>query len=145
MAERETCPKSLMERSKGCQELGCCLAVSCVSKMIGPFSGVPCPPFYRPRGEQGLQMRDRGKKPKVEKVLRESRVFLFPCDCPANMADRVRDGMFADPDRAMPRPPSASGCIPSYIGGRCGVPESQAVTLRGVDGEVTVRLSLWMM
>ena len=55
-------------------------------------------------------------KPKVEKVLRESRVFLFPCDCPANMADRVRDGVFADPYRAMPWPLSASGCVPSYAG-----------------------------
>ena len=34
--------------------------MSCPSK-IGPHSGEPCPPFYRPRGEQGLQMRERGK------------------------------------------------------------------------------------
>ena len=40
------------------------------------------------------------KKPKVEKVLRGSRVFLSPCACPAVMADRVRDGVFADPYRA---------------------------------------------
>ena len=62
MVERGTGPKSLMERLKGCQELDCCLAVwvMCVES-IHPFSGVPCPPFYRPRGEQGLQMGEREK------------------------------------------------------------------------------------
>ena len=78
----------------------------------------------------------------VEKVLRGSRVFLFPCAYLTNMADHVRDGMFADPYRAVPWPPSATGCVPSYTSGWCGVSESQAVTLRGVDGEVTIRLSL---
>ena len=87
-------------------------------------------------------MGETGEKPKVEKVLRESRVFLFLCACPANMADHVRDGVFADPYRAVPWPLSASGCVPSYTDGWCGVPESRAVTLRGVDGEVTIRPSL---
>ena len=81
-------------------------------------------------------------KPKVEKVLRESRVFLFPCDCPANMADHVRDGVFADPYRAVPWPLSASGCVPSNANRWCGVSEGQAATLRGVDREVTIRPSL---
>ena len=87
-------------------------------------------------------MGERGKKPKVEKVLRGNRVFLLLRACPANMADHVRDGMFADPHRAMPWPHSASGCIPSYIDGRCGVLESRVVTLQGVDEEVTIRPSL---
>ena len=42
--------------------LGCVLCV----ELIRPLSGVPCPPFYRPREEQELQMGERGKKPKVE-------------------------------------------------------------------------------
>ena len=74
-----------------------------------------------------------------------SRVFLSPCACPANMADRVRDGVFADPHRAVPWPHSASECVPSYIDGRCDVSKSRAVTLRGVDGEVTIRPSLQIM
>ena len=67
-------------------------------------------------------MRKR-KKPKVEKVLRENRVFLFPYACPANMADHVRNGVFIDPYRAMPWPLVASGRIPSYTGGWCDMPE----------------------
>ena len=55
MSERGTGPKSLIERSKGHQELGCCLVVSCVSKPIGLSGGVPYPPFYRPRGCRGYR------------------------------------------------------------------------------------------
>ena len=87
-------------------------------------------------------MGEIGKNQRVEKVLRTSRVFLSPYACVADMADRVRDGMFADPYRAMPWPHSASGYVPSYTGGRCGVLGSQAVTLRRVDGEVTIHSSL---
>ena len=87
-------------------------------------------------------MGERGKNQKVEKVLRGSRVFLFPYACPANMVDHVRHGMFIDPYRAVPWPLAASGCVPSYTGGRCDVPESRVVTLQGVDGEVTIRPSL---
>ena len=87
-------------------------------------------------------MGEKGKKSKVEKVLRGSRVFLFLCACPANMADRVRDGVFADPYRAVPWLLSASGCVPSYAGGWCSVLEGQVATLRGVDGEVTLCPSL---
>ena len=47
-------------------------------------------------------MGEREKKPKVEKVLRGSWVFLFPCAYPANMVDCVRDGVFVDPYRAVP-------------------------------------------
>ena len=64
MVERGTSPKYLMERSKGCQELGCCLAVCCVSKMIDqklvPLVGCHALPFID-QGEQGLQMGERGK------------------------------------------------------------------------------------
>ena len=103
--------------------------------------GSPALPFIDQGGARVTNGRKR-KKPKVEKVLRESRVFLFPCACPANMVDRVRDGVFADPDRVVPWPLSASECIPSYVGEWRGVSESQAATLRGVDGEVTLRPSL---
>ena len=134
-------PKSLMKRSKGRQELGCCLAMSCLSKRSVPLVGCPALPFIDQGGSRGYRW-EKEEKPKVEKVLRGSRVFLFLCTYPANMADPVRDGMFANPYRAMPWPPSASGCVPSYTGGWCGVPESPVVTLRGVDGEVTIRPSL---
>ena len=120
MVERGTCPKSLMERSKGRQELGCCLAVCCVSKTIDqklvPLVGCPALPFID-QGGAGVTDGRKRKKPKVEKVLRGSRVFLFLCACPASMADRVRDGVFADPYRAVPWLVSASGCISSYAGG----------------------------
>ena len=145
MVERGICPKSLMERSKGRQELGCCLTVCCVSKTIDqksvPLVGCPALPFIDQGGARVIYGRKR-KKPKVEKVLQGSRVFLFPCVCLANMADHVRDGVFADPYRAVPWPLSASGCVPSYASGWCGVLEGQAATLRGVDGEVTLRPSL---
>ena len=54
--------------------------VLCV-KTIGPFSGVPRPPFYRPRGEQGLQMAAIGKNKGRESP---SRVlgFSFPLSLP---------------------------------------------------------------
>ena len=60
--ERGTCSKSLMERSKGYQELGCYLAVSvmCV-ELIRPLSGVPCPSFYRPRGSRGYRWEKEKK------------------------------------------------------------------------------------
>ena len=117
------------------------LCVELISQKLGPFSGVPCPPFYRPRGAGVTDGRKR-KKPKVGKVLRGSRVFLFPCACPTNLAEYVRNGVFIDPYRAVPWPLAASGCVPSYTGGRCDVPESRVVTLQGVDGEVTIRPSL---
>ena len=60
MVERGTGPKSLMERSKECQELGCYLAVCCV-KSIPLFSGVTCPPFYRPRGSRDYRWEKEGK------------------------------------------------------------------------------------
>ena len=116
--------------------LGCVLCV----ESIRPPSGVPCPPFYRPRGSRGHRWEKEEKK-----VEKGESGFPFPCACPTNMADRVRDGVFVDPYRVVPWLLSASGCVPSYVGGWCGVSEGQDVTLQGVDGEVTMRPSLWMM
>ena len=120
--------KSLMEESKGCRELGCCLAVCCVSKTIDqksvPLVGCPSLPFID-QGGVGVTDGRKRKKPKVEKVLRGNRVFLFPYACSVNTADSVRGGVFANPYRVVPWPLSASGCVPSYTGGRCGVPESE--------------------
>ena len=106
-----------------------------------PPVGCPALSFIDQGGAEVTDGRKR-KKSKVEKVLRRSRVFLSPYACPADMADCVRDGVFADPYRAMPWPHPASGYVPSYTGGWCGVLESRDVTLRGVDGEVTIRSSL---
>ena len=130
-----------MERSKGCQELSCYLVVCCVWNRSVPLVGCSVLPFID-KGEQGLQMGERRKTQRVEKVLRRSRVFLSSHACPADMADRVRDGVFVDPYMVVPWPHSTSGYVPSYTGGRCGVLGSRAVTLQGVDGEVTIRLSL---
>ena len=121
-----------MGGSKGCQELDSSLTVCdvcCVVRQkLVPLVGSPALPFIDQGGSRGYRW-EKVEKTKVKKVLRGSRVFLFPYVCPANMVDCVRDGMFADPYRAMPWPPSASGCVPSYTGGWCGVPEIQAVTL----------------
>ena len=80
MVERETGPKFVMERSKGHQELGCCLVLCCVSKTIGqksvPLVGCPALPFIDQGGAGVIDGRKR-KKPKVEKVLRGSRVSLL--------------------------------------------------------------------
>ena len=145
-----------MGGSKRCQEPGGSLAVCvmCRAELSVSSSGCvlvrqrsvslvgsPALPFID-QGGAGVTDERKRKKPKVEKVLQGSRVFLFPCACPANMVDCVRDGVFTDPYRAMPWPLSASGCVPSYAGGWCGVSEGQATTLRGVDGEVTLRPSL---
>jgi len=63
--------------------------------------GCPALPFID-EGGAGLTEGRKRKKPEVEKVLRRSWVFLFPCACPSNMADRVRDDVLADPFRAVP-------------------------------------------
>ena len=36
--------------------------------LIRPLSGVPCPPFYRPRGSKGYRW-EKEEKPEAEKVL----------------------------------------------------------------------------
>ena len=45
-------------------------------KSIPPFSGVPCLPFYRPRGSKDYRW-EKEEKPKAKKVLRRHQVFLF--------------------------------------------------------------------
>ena len=141
MGERGTCPKSLMERSKGHQEHGYCLAMrcvcvidssSCVSKRSVPLVGCPALPFIDQGGSRVYKWEKEEKTKGREGPSREPGLpFPLCLPCP-----------LADPYRAMPWPSSASGCVPSYTGGRCGVPESRAVTLRRVDGEVTIRPSL---
>ena len=56
-------PKSLMEWSKGRQELGCCLVVCvmCCVLNSSPFMGCPTLPFIDQGGAGGLQMGERGK------------------------------------------------------------------------------------
>ena len=61
------------------------------------------------------------------------------------MADHVRDSVFTDPYRVVPWPLSASGCVPSYVGGWCGMSEDQAATLQGVDGEVSHLEGEWLL
>ena len=117
--------------------LGCVLSV----ESIHPLTGVPYPPFYRPRGSRDYRW-EKEEKTEVEKVLRRSWVFLSPWACPADMADHVRDSTFADPYRAVPWPRSASGYVPSHISGWCILLGCRAVTLWGVDSEVTIRPSL---
>ena len=58
------------------------------------------------------------------------------------MEDGAKDSMFTDLDRAMLWLRSASGHVPSYPGGQRDALGCQAVTLRGADGEVTIRLLL---
>ena len=57
--------------------LGCVLCVENDRSKVGPLSGVPCPPFYRPRESRGYRW-EKEEKPKVETILRRRRVFLFP-------------------------------------------------------------------
>ena len=99
MVERGTGPKSLMERSKGRQELDCCLTVSCVSKRSIPLVGCPALPFID-QGGVGVTDGRKRKKPNVEKVLRGCRVFLPPK--PALLTWQTTPGIacFTDPDRA---------------------------------------------
>ena len=75
--ERGIGTKSLMERSKGCQELDCCLAVSYVWNQSIPLVGCPALPFID-QGGAGVTDGRKRKKPKVENVLQRCRVFLFP-------------------------------------------------------------------
>ena len=58
--------------------------------MICPLSGVPCLPFYGPRGSRDYKW-EKGEQPEAKKVLRRCRVFLSLRASPADMADGARD------------------------------------------------------
>ena len=85
MVERGTGPKSLIEWLKGCQELGCCSAVCFVMRcveLIHPFTGVPYPPFYRPRGSRDYRWEKEEKTRGREgpsKVLGLPFLLSLPC------------------------------------------------------------------
>ena len=72
--------------------------VLCV-ELIPPV-GVSCPPFYRPRGEQGLQMGERGKNQRPRESF-EGAGSSFSLD-PALLTWQTMPGIvcFIDPDRA---------------------------------------------
>ena len=98
-------PKSLMERSKGCQELGRCLAVCYVELIYQksvPLVGCPTLPFIDQGGVGVTDGRKREKNKGREGPSEKPGLPFFPCACPTNMADHVRDGVFADPYRAVP-------------------------------------------
>ena len=87
--ERGKGPKSLMEWSKGCQELGRCLVVCvmcCVCSTdpssVDPFSGEPCPTFYRPRGSTGYRWEKEENTKGIEGPSREPGLpfsLCLPC------------------------------------------------------------------
>ena len=55
--------------------LSCVLCDAWCVLSIPPFSGVPCLPFYRPRGSRDYKW-DK-EEPEAKKVLRRCRIFLF--------------------------------------------------------------------
>ena len=75
--------------------------VSCPFK-VDLSSGEPCPPFYRPRGEQGLQMGERGKYQGYRRSFEGFGSSFFPAPALYNMVDSVRSGVFADLRRPCP-------------------------------------------
>ena len=70
--------------------LSCVLCDAWCVLFIRPLSGVPCLPFYRPRGRRDYRWK-KEEKPEVKKVLRRCQVFFFLCASPAVMADDARD------------------------------------------------------
>ena len=103
---------------------------------------MPYPPFYRPRGNRDYRWEKEEKTRDREGPLKVPGLPLSLEPTLLNMADGARNSTFVDPDRAMLWFRSASGRVPSYFGGLCGVPGCRAMTLRGADGEVTIRPSL---
>ena len=87
---------------------------------LSPLVGCPALPFIDLGGSRGY-IREKEKKTKGREGPSKESVFLSSYACPADMADRVRNGMFTDPHMVVPSPHSASGYVPSYIGGWCGV------------------------
>ena len=66
--------------------VGCVLCV----ESIHPFSGVPYPPFYRPRGSSDYR-GEKEEKLEAEKVFQMCRDFLFLHAGPTNMLGGNRD------------------------------------------------------
>ena len=56
--------------------LSCVLCDAWCVLLIPPSSGVPCLPFYRPRGSRDYRW-EKEEKPGAKKVLLRCRVFLF--------------------------------------------------------------------
>ena len=56
--------------------LSCVLYGACCVLSIGPLSGVPCLPIYRPRESRDYRW-EKEEKPEAKKVLQRCRVFLF--------------------------------------------------------------------
>ena len=62
----------------GCMRGVCCriVPIDLFCELILPFSGVLCPPFYRPRESRGY-MLEKGEKTEAKEPLRRCRVLLF--------------------------------------------------------------------
>ena len=122
--------------------LGCVRDVLCVGlirrKSVPFVRGLAFP--FRDQGESRGYRKEENTKG-IEGPSREPGLPFSLCQPCFDMADHVRGGVFADPCRPYPGPILASGCVPSYAGGWCGVPESQAMTPRGVIGEMTAHPS----
>ena len=76
MVERGTgVSDGMVERTLRARSLfGCMSDVLCVeliSQKVYPFSGVPCPPFYRPRGSRGYRWEKEENAEGIEGLLRE--------------------------------------------------------------------------
>ena len=76
MVERGIGPKSLMERSNGCRELGCCSAVCDVLNRSVPLVGCPAFPFIDQRGA-GVTDGRKKKNQRPRRSFEGARVFLF--------------------------------------------------------------------
>ena len=57
--------------------LSCVLYDAWCVLLIRPLSGVPCLPFYRPRGSTDY-IWEKEEKSEAKKVFRRCQVFLFP-------------------------------------------------------------------
>ena len=89
MVERMPRAWSLLGRMRDvlCVELICPKSVK-----KSPFSGEACPPFYRPRGEQGLQMGEKVKTRGQEAPSPEGVGSSFPAELASlTWPDGVRD------------------------------------------------------
>ena len=81
--ERSQVSDGMVERTPRAQSLlGCMSDVLCVeliSQKIDPFSGVACPPFYRPRGNRGYRSEKKENAEGIEGPLREPGLSFSLC------------------------------------------------------------------